>query len=138
MWYNEEAMSEIICRKEVLGFMKAEYVSLLWNPAGTEIVERKVGERAPRGVIKVMWQDKTKTTYLVPTRATWMLTVKDEEGKVYEEDIYGIVKYYKQNVRVTINFRKKLEEHLMTYEFEVDGKFFKNLYKCIQEFLGVE
>ncbi len=118
--------------------MKAKYVSLLWIPAGTEIVERKVGERAPRGVIKVVWQDKTKTAYLVPTKATWMLTVEDVESKVYEEDVYGIVKYYKPNVRVTINFRKKLEEHLKIYEFEVDGRYFKNLYKCIQEYLGVE
>ena len=118
--------------------MKAKYVSLLWNPAGTEIVEQNVGERAPRGVIKVVRQDKAKIAYLVPTKATWMLTAEDEDGKVYEEDIYGIVKYYKQNVRVTVNFRKKLEEHLKTYEFEVNGGYLKNLYKCIREYLGVE
>ena len=118
--------------------MKAKYVSLLWNQAGTGIVERKVGEKAPRGVIKVLRQDKKTVAYLVPTRATLMLTAKDEAGKVYEEDVYGVLKYYNQKVRVTINLRKRLEEHLREYPLEVDGKFFTNLYPCIREFLGVE
>ena len=130
-------MSEISCRKEVLLFMKGKYVSLLWIPAGTECVERKVGERAPRGAIKVVRSYRDKTVYLIPKKATLMLTVRGEDGKVYEEDVYGIVKYYKQNVRVTDAFRKKLEEYLKAYEWEVDGSCISNLYSCIREYLGV-
>lgn len=117
--------------------MKVRNVSLLWTTAGTEIVERKVGEKAPRGVISIVRQDKNGVAYLVPTKARWMLTVEDEEGKTYEEDIYGIVKYYDSNKRVTKTFRAKLEEHIKSYGLEVDGRYFTNLYKCIREFLGV-
>ena len=131
-------MGETISRKGVLRFMKAEYVSLLWNQAGTEIVERKIGEKAPRGVIKVLGQNKKTVSYLVPVKATLMLTAKDKEGTIYEEDVYGLLKYYNQKVRVTVNLRKKLEEHFKEYPLEVNGKFFINLYPCIREFLGVE
>ena len=117
--------------------MKVKVVSLLWSSAGTEIVERNVGEKAPRGVIKILGQNNKKVSYLVPTKATLMLTVKDDEGNVYEEDVYGILKYYNQNIRVTINLRKRLEEHLKGYPLEVDGRFFTNLYKCIKEFFYV-
>ena len=118
--------------------MKARYVSLLWIPAGTEVVERKVGENAPRGVIRILRQDKTKIAYLVPTKAKWMLTAEDENGNVYEEDVYSIVKYYEHGLRVTKKFREKLEKHMKDYEFEVEKGVFKNLYKCIREFLGVK
>ena len=60
------------------------------------------------------------------------------QDSIYEEDVYGILKYYNQKVRVTVNLRKKLEEHFKEYPLEVNGKFFINLYPCIREFLGVE
>ena len=117
--------------------MKGEYVSLLWNPAGREAVERKIGEKPPLGVIKILRQYKTKTVYLVPKKATWIITVRGENGALYKEDIYGIVKYYKPEIKVTASFRKKLEDYMREYPFEVDENYFHNLYKGVEEFLKI-
>ena len=70
-------------------------------------------------------------------KAQLLLSVKGKNGKSYQEDVYGILKYEYHEIRVTAKFREKLQMYLEKYPFEIDertGRFI-NLYKCIETFV---
>lgn len=116
--------------------MKAEFCSLEWKKSENEFVERKVGEKAPSGFVKEIRRDALKVVYMIPGKNQYILTVKAEDGKLYEEDVYGIIKYYDSSVRITKNFRIKFEAFMAMQQYVVDERnFIRNLYPSVESFI---
>ena len=93
--------------------MECIFQSLTWNKGGKKPGERKF------------------------IKAQLLLSVKGEDGKSYQEDVYGILKYEFPEIRVDAKFREKLQMYLGKYPFEIDERTgrFTNLYKCIETFV---
>ena len=116
--------------------MDAGFYSLEWKKSENGFVERKVGEKKPSGFVKEVRRYEDKVVYLVPGKTEYILTVKAEDGKLYTEDVYGIIKYYSRDVRITKNFRTKFENFMRAQRYTVDNHgFIKNVYNSIETFL---
>lgn len=117
--------------------MNAEFYSLEWKKGENGFVERKVGEKKPSGFVKEIRRYEDKVVYLVPKKTEYILTVRTEDGKFYTEDVYGIIKYYTDNVRITKNFRIKFENFMRMQRYAVDNTgFIKNVYSSVEAFLS--
>lgn len=116
--------------------MIAEFYSLERKKGENGFVERKVGEKKPSGFAKEIRRYEDKVVYMVPGKTQYILTVKAEDGTLYTEDVYGIIKYYSRDVRITKNFRTKFENFMRAQQYTVDDHgFIKNVYNSIETFL---
>lgn len=117
--------------------MVAVFCSLEWKKSETEFVERKPKEKKPSGFVKEIKRKPDGTiVYMIPPRNQYILTVKADDGRYYTEDVYGIIKYYDENVRITKNFRIKFEQYMRTMEYSIDERgIMVGIYKTIRAFV---
>ena len=116
----------------------AKFCSLEWITGNNaEFITRKPGEKKPTAASKEYRRNPDGTiVYMVPKPAIYRLTLRKEDGTLISEDVYGIIKYYKHNVRITKNFRAKFEEFMSTRCYCVeDNGFIKGVYDGVEEFL---
>lgn len=116
--------------------MRAVFHSLEWEKSSTVLIERKPNERKPVGAIKKVGTNYDGTqVYLVPQKSKYILSVKGEDGKMYREDLYGIIKYYNPKVRITKTFRADLEEYLKNQSYTVNRSgIIDGLYRLVENF----
>ena len=117
--------------------MHAFFCSLEWEKGGTVLVKRKPNEKNPLGFIKFIGTNSDGTrVYLVPEKSTYIISVKGEDGRIYSEDLYGIIKYYNSKVRITKNFRADLEKYMRKQNYTVNhAGVIDGLYRLVEEFL---
>lgn len=112
--------------------MHATFYSLEWKKSGdAEFITRKPNEEKPTGTCKVYKHNEDgSVVYMITKKGQYILTLQTADGKFVYEDIYGIIKYYKYNVRITKNFRERFEAFMRTREFSVDDDtgFIRGLY----------
>lgn len=115
--------------------MRAVFHSLEWEKSSTVLIERKPNERKPVGAIKKVGTNYDGTqVYLVPQKSKYILSVKGEDAKTYSEDLYGIIKYYNQSIRITKKFREEMEKYLKTQNYTINHGEIDGLYRLVENF----
>ena len=117
--------------------MHAYFCSLQWdNSGGVEFVTSKVGEKKPSTTCKEYKRNANGSiTYIVPKTNKYILTLTKEDGTTVSEDIYGVIKHFKHNVRITKKFREKFEAFMRTRSFSIDSKgMILGIYNSVEEF----
>lgn len=115
--------------------MQAIFHSLEWEKSSTVLIERKPNERKPVGAIKKVGTNYDGTqVYLVPQKSKYILSVKGEDGTMYREDLYGIIKYYNQSIRITKKFREEMEKYLKTQNYTINHGEIDGLYRLVENF----
>ncbi len=116
--------------------MIANFCSLEWKKSDTEFVVRAPGEKKPSGYCKEFKRNPDgSTVYMIPKNNVYILTLKTEDGNLVSEDVYGVIKYYKHDVRITKNFRERFEAFMRTRKYEVESNgFIRGIYDGTQEF----
>lgn len=116
--------------------MFAIFYSLEWKKSEANFIEQKATQRKPSGYAKEIRRYEDKVVYMIPEKNQYILTVQAENGQLYSEDVYGIIKYYKRNVRITKNFRIKFEDFMRTQDYSIDNHgCIQKLYLSIETFL---
>ena len=116
--------------------MVAKFYSLEWKKSDVEFIVWKPGEKKPAGFCKEFKRNADGTiVYMIPQKNMYILTLQTKNGNFVSEDIYGVIKYYKDNVRITKNFRKQYESFMSTREYEVEATgFIRGIYDGTKEF----
>lgn len=117
--------------------MIAKFYSLEWKKSDVEFIVRKPGERKPTGTCKEIKRNGDGSiVFMIPKRNQYILTVKTENGNFFSEDVYGVIKYYNHDVRITKNFRASFESFMRTREYIVeDNGFIRGIYNGVEEFI---
>ena len=71
---------------------------------------------------------------MVPKKSEYLLILKEEDGTVVSEDVYGVIKYYNPTVRITKKFREKFENFMRTREYSVENGFIYGVYNSVEAF----
>lgn len=111
--------------------MLATFYSLEWKKSDVEFITRMPKEKKPSGFCKEYKRNEDGSiVYMVPKRNQYILTLQTEDGNLVSEDIYGIIKDAKFDVRITKNFRIRFEDFMRTREFSVEERtgFIRGLY----------
>lgn len=118
--------------------MLAQFYSLEWKKGEPKYVWLKESEKKPSSLEKIVKRKDGNVCYVVPVKNQYIITVRAENGKFYQEDVYGIIKYFSENVRITKNFRIRFEAYMskVTYSVNEHG-FIYGLYKLVEDFLNV-
>ena len=116
--------------------MLANFCSLEWKDSSTEFITRKPDEKKPTTTCKVYKRNPDgSVVYMVNKPNVYLLTLKKEDGTHVHEDVYGVIKYYNRNVRITKKFREKFEAFMSTRSYSVDNTgFIQGIYDGVQDF----
>ena len=117
--------------------MRADFCSLKWdNSGGVEFVTKKAGEKKPTTTCKEYKRNADGSiTYMVPKSNKYILTLTKEDSTTVTEDIYGVIKYFKRNIRITKKFREKFEAFMRTRSYSIDSKgMIRGIYNSVEEF----
>lgn len=117
--------------------MIAKFCSLEWKKSDIEFVLRKLGEKKPTTTCKEYKRNTDGSIVYMVTKANeYVLTITAENGQKFSEDVYGVIKYYNHNVRITKNFRIKFENFMRTRNYTVDNNgFIRGIYDSVEVFL---
>lgn len=117
--------------------MIAKFCSLEWKKSDVEFITRKPGEKKPTTTCKEYKRNADgSVVYMVTKPNEYVLTLQTEDGKQVSQDVYGVIKYYNHNVRITKNFRAKFESFMRTRNYSVDDNgFIRGIYDGVEAFL---
>ena len=117
--------------------MIAKFYSLEWKKSDVEFIVRNPGEKKPAGFCKEFKHNDDGTiVYMVPKKNQYILTLETENGDFVSEDVYGVIKYYKHDVRITKRFREKYKSFMRTRNYQVEANgFIRGIYDGTEEFI---
>ena len=112
--------------------MNATFCSLEWKKREPEFLEKK-----PSGFCKEI-KRQGKTVYMIPPGNMYILTVKTDDGKTHEIDVYGVIKYYAPTtLRITKKFREDFEKYMSNQKYSVDKVVgIAGIYPAIEKYFS--
>ena len=117
--------------------MVAKFYSLEWKKSDVEFIVRNPGEKKPSGYCQEFKRNADGSiVYMIPQKNMYILTLQTEDGKLVSDDVYGVIKYYNPNIRITKSFRKRYENFMRTQEYEVESNgFIRGIYNSTEAFI---
>ena len=120
--------------------MVATFYSMEWKKSDKpDFITRKPGEKKPTSNCKEFKRNSDGSiVYMIPKKSEYILILQAVDGTIVSEDVYGVIKYYNPNVRITKKFRENFERFMRTREYSIDEKgMIRGIYNSVEVFFQI-